>query len=305
MRIERRLALLRLVLSHPLNRGRPFRTVSRYVGWQAWRRLVGRPLTIDFWQGLKVRVHPDWPYSWTALYLGLAEFDDMTFAVRYLRPGDAFVDVGANIGYYSLLASRVNAGSPVLALEPHPIASERLAENAVMNSFDNIRVRAVAAGEAEGFADLTAGLADQNHITPSGPGTDPTIRVPMVTLDAELGRQQIDLASVALVKIDTEGFETSVLAGSRALLDCDPGPVWVVEVNGSGARYGTEDSALIRIFLQRGYEAFRYLALENRIIPYDGSIAWQGNVIFARRLGQIRARLGVGTSSLRGVDSIA
>lgn len=267
---------------------------GRFAGWQAWRRLVGRPLTVDFWQGLKVRVYPDWPYSWTALYLGLAEYDDMTFALRYLRPGDAFVDVGANIGYYSLLASRANGGSPVLALEPHPRASERLTENAALNFFDNIRVRAVAAGEDEGFAELTTGLVDENHIVFGDRGMNPTTRVPVVTLDAELGRQRIELTSVALVKIDTEGFEANVLAGSQALLDCVPGPVWVVEVNGSGARYGTDDSAVVGTFLQRGYEAFRYLAQENRMVSYDSPGEGRGNVIFARRLGQVLRRLGAG-----------
>src|ERR1700704_6056429 len=104
-RMARRLALLKLIINHPVNRSRRVQAIGRWAGWQAWRFIVRRPITVRVWPGVRARVYPDWPYSWTAIYLRLAEYDDMMFALRYLRPGDSFVDVGANVGFYSLLAS--------------------------------------------------------------------------------------------------------------------------------------------------------------------------------------------------------
>lgn len=289
--LGRRQAMLKLVLDHPLNRGKRARALGRWATWQAWRHIVGRPITVRISNGVRVRVYPDWPYSWTAIYLRLAEYDDMIFTLRYLRPGDAVVDVGANVGFYSLLASSVNAGSPVLALEPHPVASERLRENASLNSFGNIRVLSAAAGQFAGSAQLTMNLVDQNRISNRPGESEPTVSVPIVTLDAELANQRIEARTVRLVKIDTEGFEAMVLSGAHSLLDLRPGPAWLVEVNGLGARYGNDDSVIHDLFGERGYSAFQYSAQENKLVEYNGADSGRANVIFARDPEAVSLRL--------------
>ena len=289
--MARRLALLKLMLDHPLNRGRRVQAIGRWASWQAWRHIVRRPITVRISTDVRVRVYPDWPYSWTAIYLRLAEYDDMMFTLRYLRRGDAFVDVGANVGFYSLLASSANAGSPVLALEPHPVASQRLRENALLNSFGNIRIRAVAAGRAPGSAELTANLVDQNRISSGVDDSGPTITVSVVTLDAELVAQKINAEDVRLVKVDTEGFEANVLSGAHSLLDTRPGPVWLVEMAGLGLRYGTGDPEVFAMFKDRGYQAFRYAAEDNKLVKYAGLGTDRSNVIFARDPGSVSSRL--------------
>jgi FkbM family methyltransferase len=289
--MQRRRVILQFILEHPANHGHRLQALARYAGWQAWRRIVRRPMTVNFWSGLRVRVHPDLPYSWTAVYLRLAEYDDMMFTLRYLRPGDAFIDVGANIGFYSLLASSVNAGAPVVAFEPHPVACGRLRENAAINSFGNIHVREVAAGSAAGSAMLTSDLGERNRIWAGG-SDDRSVEVPVVTLDAELTDFGLDPASVALVKIDTEGFEDKVLAGAHRLLDARPGPVWMVELTGLGTRYGSDDAAVHAMFAERGYRPLVYVAANHRFAVHDGSEP--GNLIFAREPEAVEARLAVG-----------
>jgi FkbM family methyltransferase len=289
--MARRLALLKLIVNHPINRKRRAQAIGRWAGWQLWRFMIRRPITVRVWPGVRARVYPDWPYSWTAIYLRLAEYDDMMFALSYLRPGDVFVDVGANVGFYSLLASSVNGGSPVLALEPHPLASQRLRENASLNSFGNIRIRAVAAGRAAGSAQLTMNLADENRIKAEENDSGPSITVPVVTLDAELASQGISAADVRLVKVDTEGFEASVLSGAQSLLGDKPGPVWLVELLGFGHRYGSDDTEIHDMFSRHGYRAFRYEAGSNRLVDFDGPGSDRGNVIFAREREPVEARL--------------
>jgi len=290
--MQRRTVILRFIFEHPVNRGHRMRALAKYAGWQAWRRIVRRPMTVNFWSGLRVRVYPDSPYSWTAIYFGLAEYDDMMFTLRYLRPGDAFIDVGANIGFYSLLASSMNAGAPVVAFEPHPVASERLRENSRINSFGNIRVREVAAGKAAGSAMLTSELGERNRIVAGGDGHDRSVEVKVVMLDDELSELGIDPSSVALVKIDTEGFEANVLAGARRLLDARPGPVWMVELTNLGTRYGNDDAGVYAMFAERGYRPLVYVAADSRFAVHEGSEA--GNLIFAREPEAASARLSAG-----------
>lgn len=296
--MARRIGMLRFVLDHPVNRGHRARAVARYVGWQAWRHLVRRPMTVSYWNALRVRVYPDWPYSWTAIYVRLTEYDDMMFTLRYLRPGDAFIDVGANIGFYSLLASSANAGAPVLAIEPHPVASGRLRENARLNSFRKIHVREAAAGEKGGTAMLTTDLVDQNRIRTAEGGSGHSITVPVVTVDGELADLGIEPASVAMVKVDAEGFEANVLSGARRLLDAEPGPVWMVELTGLGTRYGSDDAAVHAIFRECGYRPLRYFAADNRVDDLGGVEPAPGNVIFARQPESVAKRLAVSALTL-------
>ena len=291
-RMQRRSVILRYVLGHPVNRGHRVRAVARYARWQAWRRIVGRPITVNFWKGLRVRVYPDSPYSWTAIYFGLAEYDDMMFTLRYLRPGDTFIDVGANIGFYSLLASSVNVGAPVVAFEPHPVAATRLRENAGLNFFRNIRVREAAVGSSAGAAMLTSDLGERNRIRAKTDDNGSSVEGKVVTLDGDLAELDIDPASVALVKIDTEGFEANVLAGARGLLDARPGPVWMVELTGLGTLHGSDDAAVHAMFAERGYRPLVYVAADNRFDVHEGSEA--GNLIFARDPEAVAARLAAG-----------
>jgi FkbM family methyltransferase len=285
--MQRRSVILRFVLDHPVNRGHRIRAISRYAGWQAWRRFVRRPLTMNFWSGLRVRVYPDMPYSWTAIYFRLVEYDDMMFTLRYLRPGDTYIDVGASIGLYSLLASSANAHAAVVAFEPHPVASARLRENARINSLDNIQVRDVAVGSAPGSAMLTFDQGDRNRISAETGGDEKLVKVPVVSLDGELERLNVDPSSVALVKIDTEGFEANVLAGATRLLDARPGPVWMVELTGLG-----DDATVYQMFAERGYTPFIYVVGDKRFAVHHGAEA--GNVIFARDPEAVLARLGAG-----------
>lgn len=220
----------------------------------------------------------------------LPEYNEMMFTLRYLRPGEAFLDVGANIGYYSLLAASVNSGSPVLGFEPHPKACEILRENALLNGFTSIRVIEAAVGEATGSCRLTSNLCDMNHITLDQ--AEDSVNVRLVTLDAELQRQQVDLSSVGLVKIDTEGFELHVLRGANSLLNTMPGPVWIVELMGWAERYGGNNAGVQALLSERGYKALRYVAAENVVVPYTGPVpGMTNNIIFARDPNMVLNRL--------------
>lgn len=127
-----------------------------------------------------------------------------------LGPGDVFVDVGAHIGFYALLAAaRVGPQGRVLAIEADPVNHERLAANVRRNPGSTIDTVCVAISDVDGTAHLarnTTGNRGGNSLLVGG---DETIQVPCRTLASVLAAQ--GLARVTGMKLDIEGMEFRVL----------------------------------------------------------------------------------------------
>ncbi|KOT59000.1 FkbM family methyltransferase [Streptomyces rimosus subsp. rimosus] len=140
---------------------------------------------------------------------------------RRLRPGDVFVDVGANIGYYSLLASRlVGEKGAVVALEASPDFHRVLLKQAAINGCGNVRAVNTAISDRDEM--LTFVLASShnmgaNSIVPYAGEAESTFEVAAQPLSDVLSSGKIARARV--IKIDVEGAEGSVVRGLVPLLD--------------------------------------------------------------------------------------
>jgi FkbM family methyltransferase len=129
-----------------------------------------------------------------------------------LRPGMHVIDLGANIGYYAMLAAaRVGPAGHVSAFEPDPANAALLARSAAANGFGNIALFNCAAAAATGVVELA--MDDSNGRLVRG-GTPGARRVQAVALDTLLGPRH----RVELVKMDIEGAEGLALAGMERLL---------------------------------------------------------------------------------------
>jgi len=167
----------------------------------------------------------------TYLYLfGVWEPDLTAFIASRLRPGDTFVDVGANIGYHTLLAARKLAGEGrVVAIESSPkifrLLGESLAEN---GSPSDVRTVNRAASDAIGELSLYEGpeknIGLSTTVSSRGLPSEGTISAaPLADL-----LEPEEIATASLVKIDVEGAEVAVLRGMKAFLDQCPNDVEVV-----------------------------------------------------------------------------
>ncbi|MDT3443989.1 FkbM family methyltransferase [Pseudofrankia sp. BMG5.37] len=192
------------------------------------------------------------------LYCRLPEWESMRFVRDTLRPGDVFVDVGANVGTYTLLAAG-RPGVRVVAFEPSSATYLRLTENLRLNPWLEVDARRAAVGDTNGMVELTVGLDTVNHVVDGTSTGRPIERVPIVRLDSELSDEP-----VGIIKIDVEGLEPAVLAGARGLFQrCRP--ALVVEWN-DPVRLGES-------FAEIGYVAARYLPDESRLVP----LTWTGS----------------------------
>lgn len=172
-----------------------------------------------------------------------------------LRPGDIFVDIGANVGYHTMHAAKlVGAGGRVIAFEPQPDIRKQLVTNSGLNAFENVEILPVAltdkAGQAVFHTD-SAGNSGAGSLRAS-PTSGATIKVETDRLDDVLTK--LDVTSVAAVKIDAEGAEPLVLKGMSVLLDSPNAPVILCEISEwSLEQMGYEPDAIARCLAGHGY----------------------------------------------------
>ena len=161
-----------------------------------------------------------------SLFLGSHDYEPYAskLVIGLLRPGDVAVDVGAMIGYYTvILAKHVEADGRVFAFEPDPDNFALLESNVELNGYANVTCTQAIVGSAGGRGTLWRAPSNRgdNHAFPSDGRT--TVEVEMVALDDVIDEP------VDLVKIDVQGYEAFVLAGMRGLIDRSPQLAMLVE----------------------------------------------------------------------------
>ncbi len=277
---------LGFILRHPLNRRRPGAALMRWLRWQLGSRLLPGPVLLPFVDDVRLLVQPGMTGATGNVYCGLHEFEDMALVLHALRPGDLFVDIGANVGSYSMLGGG-GAGAQCLSIEPIPSTFAWLTRNIAVNGLgDRVQALNLGLGRGEGRLRFTGGLDTVNHVLADGELADDALEVPVRALDAVL-----DGRSPSLIKIDVEGFETEVLAGAERAL-ADPALMAVImELNGSGARYGFDEDVLHRDLLGRGFETFRYRPFERALEPLHGARSGSGNTLYVRDAGRLAERV--------------
>lgn len=145
---------------------------------------------------------------------GRWEPEVIDFICQCLSPGDTFLDVGAWIGFYSLLASQlVGASGRVYAFEPDPTARASLEENVRLARVCNIQVIPLGLSDFEGEADMVGCGGSGSQVVCQR--TDASFRCSVTTLDKFVSSHDI---LPSFVKIDVEGHEDAVLAGGQHTL---------------------------------------------------------------------------------------
>jgi FkbM family methyltransferase len=156
--------------------------------------------------------------------LGAHEPQITRYLIEHVRIGanDIAVDVGANLGWYSVLLDRLSEdGARIFAFEPDPQTYRLLTENLRANAADAVAASNIALGETPGTATLHRYKASNNGrhtLVEAGRVGVCDVQVPVQTLESFLSEQGLGDARIRLLKIDVEGFEYFVLRGARGVL---------------------------------------------------------------------------------------
>src|SRR5438093_2874694 len=183
--------------------------------------------------GGRVFLHHREDIGLVVLMSGGFERAETEFAIDQARPGTVAIDVGANVGMFTVpLAHAVGPSGRVLTIEPSPKNVERLKRNLELNSLENVVVEPIAVGDKGGRLVLRLASDPGFHSTAEiaeSRGVEENLTVRAETLDQVWLRAHAP--AVSFIKIDTEGSEDAVLRGAEQILQaCQP--VLLVEAKG-------------------------------------------------------------------------
>lgn len=283
--------IIRLILAHPLNRRRKLRALRGFLVWQIMSRLSAGKRVVPFVGSTRLLVGRSMVGATGNVYNGLHDFEDMSLVLHGLRADDTFMDVGANVGVYSVLAAGV-ARARVIAFEPVPGTFGHLSDNIRLNELsDRVQLRQEGVGQERGVLKFTSMGGPANHVATAdeqaaSSSQSSTVEVPVICLD-----DLADSVKPTLMKIDVEGFETQVLAGGKRLLSSASLMAILIELNGSGARYGYSDMAIHQQLLEMGFRTFEYAPFERKLMPVTHLPPRDGNTLYVKDLESLETRL--------------
>jgi FkbM family methyltransferase len=214
------------------------------------------PRIVRLRSGARMRVEPSDYLQLLVYYLGTFEAHCLKWLRILLPRGGTFVDVGANVGVYTLEgAARVGVSGRVIAVEASPGHARTLAENVAVNDFRQVRILPFAVGEADGLARLVLPTGgNRGMFTIGSVDGEPVAEVPVRRLDDLLAAEGI--TAVDVLKMDIEGAELGALAGAPELLRRSR-PAVIVELNEKALRpFRATPGALLELFAREGYRGW-------------------------------------------------
>ncbi len=265
--------ILRTVWTHPANRGARLAALARATGFQARARVLGRPTVVPYGRRSRFVAQLDDGPSRRAAYARTPDHAEMSVWRARLGPRDLFVDVGASVGLYTIMAAEL--GCEVIAIEPLDRSREQLLTNLALNDY-RAHVLDMALGAEAGVAAMAGPDASRAHLSAAGAtGAEP---VDVTTLDAVLGERRAHG-----VKIDVEGAERLVVDGaSRALADRRIDLLQLEWNMQSERNFGETREPLAELLASTGYELCRP-DRHGRLRPLDD--IGPGADVFARPMG--------------------
>jgi FkbM family methyltransferase len=158
---------------------------------------------------------------------GSFEETEVEIALEFMRKCEIFVDIGANVGYYTCLAR--NIGKEVIAIEPLRENLDYLFENLSNNSWNDVEVFPMAVADKSGIAEIYGGGTGASLVKNwSGSSEIWLKRIPVTTLDIILSERNLDKS--IFIKMDVEGFEHKALMGATQILSRKNKPIWLIEI---------------------------------------------------------------------------
>jgi len=204
---------------------------------------------------------------------GIFEPETTAIIQKQLMQADVFVDVGANIGYYTCLAKSL--GKHAVAIEPLDDNLRYLYANLAENGFDDVEVWPVGVSDKIGFSTLYGGSTGASLVR-GWAGASPFYKraISLSTLDCLLGKRFEEKRLV--IKIDIEGAEYLALQGAKSILTMSPRPIWIVEIgltahhpSGRNPHFGSTFS----LFWQHAYRS-RAIELGNQDVQAADVTEW-------------------------------
>jgi FkbM family methyltransferase len=289
------LSLFRYWQRHPIARRDLPGTVFRFLRWQLGTRLLEMPVVVPWIGTTSLVIERGMTGATMNVYCGLHEAADMAFVLHLLRPADRFLDIGANVGTYTILASGV-ARAHSITLEPIPATYASLQRNLRLNNLHAlVDSHCQAVGAEPGSLRFTAARGPMNRVVTGSSlsTTEATVEVPVTTVDQLL----TGIPAPLLWKVDVEGFEPQVLQGAAQALHNPPLKAVLLEA---------DTPALRATMAEAGFSRFVYDPFSRLLQPLSAATQassshnqlWIRDLSFVQQRCRTAAPVRVGRVSL-------
>lgn len=277
--------IIKFIILHPLNKSQKIKAVINFFKWQISTRLIKKSVVFPWVDDARLVISAGQAGLTGNLYSGFMEYEDMIFLLHALQKSETFVDVGANAGAYTVLASKV-IGSNSTAFEPIPETSNLLSDQVQINRIENIvEIKNMGVGDKQDELLFTNDSGAMNRVSLNDEAEN-TIRIKVTTLDSELNKD-----TNYFLKIDVEGYEYNVIEGASDLLASNKVSAIIIELNGSGNQFGHTDIDVHKKIISYGFIPISYNPINREIDQLDDIKTKNiGNTIYIRDIDAITER---------------
>ena len=216
-----------------------------------------RRKTIETWskEGNKFLLSFPEDIGWESIYFEKTfETGTTDIIPRILKPTDTVFDIGANIGWYTVLMSKIIKKGHCHSFEPVPKIFNKLKQNCIANNLSkNLTLNKLALGDGEKnikihtFSGLPHG---HSSLSTLGRTDFKKTKAKMITLDKYI--EDNEISNLDFIKIDVEGAELKVLEGAKKILKLENPPIWLFEMNEETAtEFGYHPTDILEYLLER------------------------------------------------------
>lgn len=245
------------ILSHPLNRHHKLRAFGRVLWWKINQLFFKVPAVVTFYSnGMKCICYPNSSYGGMVIYNNLPEYPEMLFLEKNLKNDSIFIDVGANIGVYSIIAASKIKKGRVYAFEPIPNTVAILKQNIYLNNIsDQVTIIEKVASDKSGKEKFNIqDISEVSHISTKDDKSQNTL-IPSIRLDDFCKERNIRYIDV--LKIDVEGAEMKVLKGVELYLKMNKIRILIIELNVNNSLYGSSSNEILNYLKRFNYKTYK------------------------------------------------
>jgi len=277
--------VIRPIIQREDVKGKYFKTFFRILKWQIILRVIKMPIIINIIEDASMIVMKGLSGVTGNLYFGLHEYEDMIFCMHFVKENELFYDIGANVGAYSILTSKISKAN-VVAFEPIEKSFRLLCANVAYNGLSkNIKCVQKGIGSSSSKVFFTNDLDTSNHAVDKN-YTGAQVEVDITALDDFIS----DGNEVpTIVKIDTEGYDVHTIEGGNKFFNDTKIKAVIFEIGDAYEKLSK--SFIYNNMKQRGFKAVKYHYKERRLSLLDEDKPKLGNILFVRDLEDANQRL--------------
>ncbi|MWB94525.1 FkbM family methyltransferase [Flavobacterium sp. GA093] len=261
---------------HPLTKQNPLGALFRYVKFNLVQYINEKPRVYNWIDGLKFYAQKGDAGIVANIYFKLFDYEDSMFLIHHLKPQDLFVDIGANVGHYSLLAASVCKAN-VIAFEPIPTTFSKLEKNLNLNNLSQkVKIFNIGIGAENSVLNFTKTKDVMNSVALDYE-TD-VVSVEVKKLDDILVKE-----NPTFLKIDVEGYEYFVLQGAMNVLKSKSLKYIIIELNFSTLKFGITNEEIFSFLVSFDFVPISYDVQNRKIIPLKNYNPEKFNTIFIKK----------------------